>query len=115
VKSLWRIIQRKYAQEAFSGEGSAKYGARWNQKGTAVLYCFESASLAQLEVLVRTQQAKDLALYVLIEARLPEELIETLPHEDLPDDWNALPEANSKEALFLGCLVLSFRASSTSF
>ncbi len=95
MKSLWRIIQRKYAEEAFSGEGSAKYGARWNQKGTAVVYCSESASLAQLEVLVRTQRTKDLALYVLIEARVPEELIETLRREDLPDDWNALPESNT--------------------
>jgi RES domain-containing protein len=95
VKSLWRIIQRKYAEEAFSGEGSAKYGARWNQKGTAFVYCSESASLAQLEVLVRTQRVKDLALYVLIEARLPEELIETLRGDDLPDDWNALPETNT--------------------
>jgi RES domain-containing protein len=95
VKSLWRIVQRKYAEEAFSGEGSAKYGARWNQKGIAIVYCSESASLAQLEVLVRTQRAKDLALYVLIEARVPEELIETLRGEDLPEDWNALPESNS--------------------
>jgi RES domain-containing protein len=99
VKSLWRIIQRKYAQEAFSGEGSAKYGARWNQKGNAVVYCSESASLAQLEILVRTQQAKDLALYVLIEARVPEKLIETLRREDLPDDWSALPESNSTREL----------------
>ena len=59
MKSLWRIIQRKYAEEAFSGEGSAKYGARWNQKGTPVVYCSESASLAQLEVLVRTQRTKE--------------------------------------------------------
>ena len=51
--------------------------------------------MAQLEVLVRTQRAKDLALYVLIEARIPEELIDTLRREDLPDDWNALPESNT--------------------
>jgi RES domain-containing protein len=94
VRSVWRIVQRKYAKEAFSGEGSSKYGARWNQKGTAV-YCSENESLAQLEVLVRTQRAKDLALYVLIEARVPEELIETLRREDLPEDWNALPESNT--------------------
>jgi len=29
------------------------------------------------------------------EARVPEELIETLRREDLPDDWNALPESNT--------------------
>jgi RES domain-containing protein len=34
-------------------------------------------------------------LYVLIEARVPEELIETLRREDLPPDWNALPESNT--------------------
>jgi RES domain-containing protein len=95
LKSLWRIVQRKYAAEAFSGEGSAKYGARWNQKGTAIVYCSQSESLAQLEILVRTQRAKDLGLYVLIEVRVPEELIETLPDDELPDDWNALPESNS--------------------
>ncbi|HZC59398.1 MAG TPA: RES family NAD+ phosphorylase, partial [Chthoniobacterales bacterium] len=95
MRSVWRIVQRKYAEEAFSGEGSAKYGARWNQKGTAVVYCSQNESLAQLEVLVRTQRAKDLALYVLIEARVPEELIETLRRENLPEDWNALPESNS--------------------
>jgi len=95
VRSVWRIVQRKYAAEAFSGEGSAKYGARWNQKGTAVVYCSQHESLAQLEVLVRTQRVKDLALYVLIEARVPEDLIETLRREDLPEDWNALPEPNS--------------------
>jgi RES domain-containing protein len=94
VRSVWRIVQRKYGQGAFSGEGSAKYGGRWNQKGTAVVYCSQSESLAQLEVLVRTQRAKDLALYVLIEARVPEELIETLQGENLPQDWNALPESN---------------------
>jgi RES domain-containing protein len=95
VRSVWRIVQRKYAAEAFSGEGSAEYGGRWNQKGTAVVYCAQSESLAQLEVLVRTQQAKDLALYLLIAARVPEKLIETLRREDLPRDWNALPESNS--------------------
>jgi RES domain-containing protein len=99
VKSLWRIVQSKYAENAFSGDGSAKYGARWNQKGTAVVYCSQSESLAQLEVLVRTQRAKDLALYVLIEVSVPEELIEILRREDLPDDWNALPESNTTREL----------------
>jgi RES domain-containing protein len=95
VRSVWRIIQRQYAEAAFSGEGSAKYGGRWNQKGTVVVYCSQSESLAQLEVLVRILRAKDLALYLLIEARVPEELIETYRREDLPQDWNALPESKS--------------------
>ena len=95
MRSAWRIIQRKHADGAFSGEGSRKYGGRWNQKGTALVYCSGTVSLAQLEVLVRTQQARDLAWYVLIEAQIPEELINVWRREDLPPDWNALPESNS--------------------
>ena len=44
---------------------------------------------------MRTLRAKDLALYVLIEARVPEELIEIFRHADLPRDWKALPESKS--------------------
>jgi RES domain-containing protein len=95
VISVWRIVQRKYAEEAFSGDGSAKYGGRWNQKGIPVVYCSQSESLAQLEILVRTQRARDLGLYVLIRVQIPEEFIETLSSASLPEDWNALPEANS--------------------
>ena len=28
MRSAWRIVQRKYAEDAFSGEGRAKYGGR---------------------------------------------------------------------------------------
>jgi RES domain-containing protein len=31
----------------------------------------------------------------LIEARIPEELIETLGHNELPEDWRQTPEPNS--------------------
>ena len=99
MRSVWRIVQRKYAQEAFSGEGSAKYGGRWNHKHTAVVYASQTESLAQLEVLVRTNRPKDLALYVLIEARVPEELIESLDQRELPPDWRAMPEPNSTRDL----------------
>jgi RES domain-containing protein len=95
MKSVWRIVQRKYAHEAFSGDGSAKYGGRWNYKRTAVVYASQSESLAQLEVVVRTNRPKDLALYVLIEAQLPEELIEILGQKEIPQDWRVMPEPNS--------------------
>ena len=95
MRSLWRIVQRKYVDDAFSGEGSAKYGGRWNHKRTAVVYASQSESLAQLEILVRTSRPKDLALYVLIEAQIPEDLIETLGHNELPEDWRQTPEPNS--------------------
>jgi RES domain-containing protein len=95
MRPIWRIVQRKYAHEAFSGEGSAKYGSRWNHKRTAVVYASQSESLAQLEVLVRANRAKDLALYVIIEVQVPEELIEILEQNELPENWRATPEPNS--------------------
>ena len=95
MRSIWRIVQRKYAPEAFSGDGSGKYGGRWNHKRTAVVYASQSESLAQLEVVVRTNRPKDLAQYVLIEAQVPEELIEILQQKELPRGWRAMPEPNS--------------------
>ncbi|MBV9392402.1 MAG: RES domain-containing protein [Verrucomicrobia bacterium] len=92
---VWRIVQRRYVDSAFSGEGSAKYGGRWIHKRTAVVYASQSESLAQLEILVRTSRPGGLASYVLIEAQIPETLIETLEAGELPGDWRQSPEPNS--------------------
>jgi RES domain-containing protein len=40
------------AHAAPDGEGARRYGGRWNQRGTAVVYASASASLAALEHLV---------------------------------------------------------------
>jgi len=34
----WRIVKEKHVPTAFSGEGAAKTGGRWNSRGVAVVY-----------------------------------------------------------------------------
>lgn len=87
VKSpVWRITTRRFADQAFSGEGASLYGGRWNRVGQPVIYTAESRSLAMLEILVQDEPLR--AHYVLIPAQLPENIsLETLATDDLPEDW----------------------------
>ena len=43
--TIFRITKEQYAK-AFNGKGAARYGNRWNSKGTEVIYCAESRALA---------------------------------------------------------------------
>ena len=68
------------------------YGARWNQKGTAILYTASSAALATVELLVHVDsnlQPFDLRL-VFIE--VPDSASSlTIDSESLPEDWRTFP------------------------
>ncbi len=48
---VYRITHSRYRQD-LSGEGAALFGARWNSKGTRLLYTSEHISLCALEMLV---------------------------------------------------------------
>lgn len=50
--NIWRLTTRDNITEAFDGQGAFKYGGRWNSKGTKLVYCSDSISLAILENLV---------------------------------------------------------------
>lgn len=53
---VYRLSKKKYAGTAWTGEGSNLVAGRWHEKGTRMVYCSETASLAVLEVLVHLQQ-----------------------------------------------------------
>jgi len=52
MPEAWRIVKAKHAATAFSGEGAAKTGGRWNSRGVPVVYASSTKSLAALETLV---------------------------------------------------------------
>jgi RES domain-containing protein len=88
VLTVWRLVTRRYARSAFSGEGARLYGGRWNPKGVRVVYTSESQSLALLEMLVQDEPLR--ARYVTIAARIPKALrIEHVRVEDLPPGWRS--------------------------
>lgn len=86
TRPVWRITTRRFADQAFSGEGARLYGGRWNRVGQPVIYTAESQSLALLEMLVQDEPLR--AHYVLIPAHLSENVsMETLGTTHLPTDW----------------------------
>jgi RES domain-containing protein len=56
-EQCWRILASKWASDPLSGEGAARFGGRFNPKGTPALYLSESIDTAfaeyQQELLIR--------------------------------------------------------------
>jgi RES domain-containing protein len=95
----WRIVKKKYARTAFSGEGARLFGGRWNYPGTALVYLAESQSLAVLELLVHMDSAELLGHYLTIRVTFDDSLIDSVPFEALPAAWqrdSALKQVRDK-------------------
>lgn len=88
--SAWRIVKEKYAPTAFTGEGAALVGGRWNSAGLRAVYVSSSRALAALESLVHLNPPI-LFRYVAIPVSFPESLVEITAPSSLPDDWRESP------------------------
>jgi len=98
TRTVWRITTRRFADQAFSGEGARLYGGRWNRVGHPVIYTAESRSLALLEMLVQDEPLR--AHYVLIPAHLPHNVsVEVLDTTNLPRDWRTHAGREALQAL----------------
>jgi RES domain-containing protein len=89
--SAWRIVKRRLASTAFTGEGARRYGGRWNSPGVAMVYTAESQSLAVLEMAVHLDSSGLLDRYVVIEVGIDESLVETVQPSELPRNWRDDP------------------------
>ncbi|MDB6015650.1 MAG: hypothetical protein JWR19_139, partial [Pedosphaera sp.] len=65
MPTAWRIVRAKLAPTAFSGEGAALFGGRWNSRGVRLVYTSSTKSLAALETLLHLNPPIPLK-YVLI-------------------------------------------------
>jgi len=95
VPVVFRLVKKKWASSAFSGEGARLYGGRWTSPGVPVVYTAGSLALAQLEVLVHLPTDQLLKSYVAFQAALPEDCIDVYPPEDLPASWRSNPAPES--------------------
>ncbi len=86
---VYRLCQARWAQAAFSGEGSVRYAGRWHFAGTPVVYTANGRALAALEILVHMEIRHAPPGFVLIPAEVPGGLVTNL--EDPPPGWDALP------------------------
>jgi RES domain-containing protein len=90
MREGWRIVKAKHAHTAFSGEGAAKVGGRWNSRGVPVIYTSSTQSLAALETLVHLNPPVTFE-YVAIRITLDDTLPEIFPVRTLPPDWRTEP------------------------
>jgi RES domain-containing protein len=92
----WRLVRERHAASAFSGEGAARVGGRWNSHGVRVVYASESVSLAALETLVHLNPPMPLS-YVLIPFEFEPEWMDVLAESDLPAGWRAHPPMRASQ------------------
>jgi RES domain-containing protein len=90
MPEAWRIVKAKHAGTAFSGEGAARTGGRWNSRGVAVVYTSSTKSLAALETLVHLNPPIRFK-YVAIPVNFDHALVEFVPPKTLPKNWRVEP------------------------
>ncbi|MGH2416336.1 MAG: RES family NAD+ phosphorylase, partial [Microcystaceae cyanobacterium] len=89
---VWRLSKRKYAQKAFSGEGTQKVDGRWTPRGVKAVYTSSSLALAALELLVHLEREDIITGFVAIAADIPDDLpVEVVSPIQLPDNWRNTP------------------------
>lgn len=98
MPEAWRIVKEKHAATAFSGEGAARTGGRWNSRGVPVVYTSSTRSLAALETLVHLNPPV-LFKYVTFHIQFDDRLIERIPLQRLPPNWQAEPPALSTKRI----------------
>ena len=98
MPEAWRIVKEKHAASAFSGEGAAKTGGRWNSRGVPVVYASATKALAALETLVHLNPLVPFK-YVVFRLQFDEALIEKVPLNRLTADWRVEPPPPSTKAV----------------
>ncbi|QCX02190.1 RES domain-containing protein [Aggregatimonas sangjinii] len=71
---VYRLSKEKYKAD-LSGIGAEKYGGRWNNKGTRMVYTAQSRALANLEVAVHVALKSLPKDYFMTAIEIPETLI----------------------------------------
>ena len=88
---VYRLTLSRYADAAFSGEGTRLVGSRWTPAGRPVVHTSATASVAVLETLVHTA-VNSMPSQRVIAVDVPDTLpVDTVDTADLPDDWRRTP------------------------
>jgi RES domain-containing protein len=90
----YRIVTRKFAGTAFSGEGARRYGGRWNSPGVCVVYTSSTIALALLEWRAHLSQWPPPRIMI-IELQFDPSFV--LTPSRLPQNWkqHPAPKANA--------------------
>ena len=98
MPEAWRIIKHRHATTAFTGEGAARMGGRWNSRGVPMVYTSSTRSLAALEILVHLNPSVPFK-YAVFRVEFDAALIEALPLRRLPVGWRREPPPSFTKAI----------------
>ncbi len=86
-----RVAKKKHAGDPLAGAGGLLVGGRWHHKGSRVVYCAQSLSLASLEFFVHFAVLSKAIALVAVKIEVPDAVVDTLPAASLPPDWHSTP------------------------
>ena len=94
---VYRIVQSKTRTRDLSGTGSFKYGGRWNNKGTYMLYTSENSSLAYLETIVHFDEEYFPPNLFIVKIEIDNKApVYAVPEKDYPVEWKQLELIKNK-------------------
>lgn len=96
IRRVYRVTRAIHP--LFDGAGAARFGARWNSPGRAVVYTTDSYAGALLEILVHAQRLDLREPYHCIAIDIPQGVeVESVTVAEIPDGWAAADYAASRE------------------
>lgn len=96
MPEAWRIVRENLLAAAFTGEGAAKFGGRWNSRGVAVVYTSATRSLAALETLVHLNHPGPFK-YKIIRIEFSDALVDSMGISRLPSGWRTEPPPRASQ------------------
>lgn len=91
--TAFRLQQKRFVKEAYSGFGAKLKSGRWNERGKEAVYTSGSRSLCALEVLVQAD-LEDMPDYVCVPANIPKDVFgkrTVLDQSAFPKNWRSYP------------------------
>jgi RES domain-containing protein len=98
MTTAWRIVKSRHAGTAFTGDGAAKNGGRWNSRGCRIIYTSGTQSLAALELLVHLNPPLSFSLEV-FPVEFDPEWVTEIPVARLPAAWRSQPPPSATQQL----------------
>jgi RES domain-containing protein len=96
---VFRLARKKYPLK-LSGKGASQFGARWNSKGTEVIYVAQSRALAMAEVVVHLSLAMLPKDFVMLTITIPDTVsITVLDEKKLQRGWSIFPNSFTTQIL----------------
>lgn len=91
--TVFRLQQKRFLKDAYSGHGANLKPGRWNKRGHDAIYTSCSRSLCAIEVLAR-MNPEDAPEFYCVPAKIPKEVFDRrkiFHQKDLPDKWRSYP------------------------